>query len=134
VSALRTQYQGHIEQFVHGTMSVDDFSDWLDDVAWATGPDSPERGLIWGSHLRVTEFWDGAWTEEQLKGLLAPFAFTATDSRVRGTSQTEQLQFVLADAARRLSGSTSTIHAGLGRAYPPAPDRAGQTQPAMVRV
>jgi hypothetical protein len=68
----------HLARYLAGDISLHEFDDWFARATWdsdeqGSGPAQEDaRALAHTIEGRLGEFTDGHWTEDELKGLLAP--------------------------------------------------------------
>lgn len=72
----------HIGQFVNGETSYGDFQAWIIPETWDmyVGQDTELGSLIGETTFFMVEYLNGDWTTDELRELLRPFAFPATEA------------------------------------------------------
>jgi len=88
--SLETEISSQLTRYIRGEITIDDFADWLVPEALYLDEHANEfpaaAELAAQADLRLIEYYDDLWTEEELRGLLAPLASSPPRSDRRFTS------------------------------------------------
>jgi hypothetical protein len=81
VQTLDIEIREQLIEYLEGHATLAAFQEWFVPIAWKEASSravGPTKDLISGIELRLAEFTNGHWTENELKDRLAELPYTAT--------------------------------------------------------